>query len=151
MERLPFRRRRAGDLRRDRRAAGAVLLDNVRNMYNTGSFFRTADAAGLEKLYLCGITGRPTKKAIDFEDGSGGGADGAVGARVGTTARDHTIRAPGYQVAAVETACMRWTCSTGSRVSRYAWCSATEVDGRPEISALCDTQVRIPMLGTNTR
>jgi tRNA G18 (ribose-2'-O)-methylase SpoU len=31
----------------------SILLDNVRSMYNVGSFFRTADAAGCEKLYLC--------------------------------------------------------------------------------------------------
>ena len=42
----------------------AVLLDNVRSMYNVGAFFRTADAASIEKLYLCGITARPPKKAI---------------------------------------------------------------------------------------
>ncbi len=42
----------------------AILLDNVRSLYNVGAFFRTADAAGIEKLYLCGITGRPPKRAI---------------------------------------------------------------------------------------
>lgn len=36
-----------------------VVLDNVRSLYNTGSFFRTADAVGVEKLVLCGITPRP--------------------------------------------------------------------------------------------
>lgn len=34
----------------------AVLLDNVRSMYNGGAFFRAADGVGLEKLCLCGIT-----------------------------------------------------------------------------------------------
>src|SRR5260370_37112138 len=42
----------------------SILLDNVRSMHNVGSFFRTADAGGCEKLYLCGITGRPPKRAI---------------------------------------------------------------------------------------
>src|SRR5918912_3743296 len=42
----------------------SVLLDNVRSLYNVGAFFRTADAAAIEKLYLCGITGRPPKRAI---------------------------------------------------------------------------------------
>lgn len=42
----------------------SILLDNVRSMYNVGSFFRTADAAGCERLYLSGITGRPPKSAI---------------------------------------------------------------------------------------
>src|SRR5215470_15138384 len=42
----------------------AVLLDNVRSMYNVGAFFRVADGVGLEKVCLCGITAHPPKKAI---------------------------------------------------------------------------------------
>src|SRR5580693_3790415 len=42
----------------------AILLDNIRSIYNVGSFFRTADAAGIEKLYLSGITGGPPHKGI---------------------------------------------------------------------------------------
>lgn len=41
-----------------------VLLDNVRSLYNVGSIFRTSDAAGIEKIYLCGITGRPPRAEI---------------------------------------------------------------------------------------
>ncbi len=41
-----------------------VLLDNVRSLYNVGAFFRTADAAAIEKLYLCGITGHPPHKSL---------------------------------------------------------------------------------------
>jgi tRNA G18 (ribose-2'-O)-methylase SpoU len=36
-----------------------VILHNIRSLHNVGSIFRTADAAGVEKLYLCGITPRP--------------------------------------------------------------------------------------------
>lgn len=36
-----------------------VLLDNIRSAHNVGSMFRTADAAGIEKIYLCGITPAP--------------------------------------------------------------------------------------------
>ncbi|HOB90321.1 MAG TPA: TrmH family RNA methyltransferase [Candidatus Colwellbacteria bacterium] len=36
-----------------------VLLHNIRSLYNTGSIFRTADAAGFSKIYLCGITPEP--------------------------------------------------------------------------------------------
>src|SRR5579872_3398328 len=42
----------------------SIVLDNVRSLYNVGSFFRTMDAAACEKLYLCGITARPPKRAI---------------------------------------------------------------------------------------
>lgn len=36
-----------------------VILDNIRSVQNVGSIFRTADAAGVEKIYLCGITPEP--------------------------------------------------------------------------------------------
>lgn len=39
-----------------------VILHNIRSLYNVGSIFRTADAAGIEKIYLCGITPEPVDK-----------------------------------------------------------------------------------------
>jgi len=37
----------------------AVILDNIRSLYNVGSIFRTADGSGVEKIYLAGITPSP--------------------------------------------------------------------------------------------
>jgi tRNA G18 (ribose-2'-O)-methylase SpoU len=125
----------------------AVLLDNVRSLYNVGAFFRTADAAGLEKLYLGGITGRPPKRAITKT---------ALGAEESVEwehswdplAQLEAIRGRGYEIAAIET--------TVHAVDLFDWAPrfpvcivfGHEVDGiRPELSALCDTHVRIPMLG----
>ena len=108
---------------------------------------RSASAA-IEKLYLCGITGRPPRKEISKT---------ALGAEE-TVAWEHTsdpvelirsLRGRGYEIAAVETSM--------HAVDLYDWaprfpvCVAFghEVEGlQPEISALCDTYVRIPMLGT---
>lgn len=36
-----------------------VVLQNIRSCHNVGSIFRTADAVGCTKLYLCGITPTP--------------------------------------------------------------------------------------------
>ena len=41
-----------------------VVLNNIRSLYNVGSIFRTADGAGLEKLWLCGVTGIPPDAKI---------------------------------------------------------------------------------------
>ncbi len=41
-----------------------VVLDNIRSSYNVGSIFRTADAAGVNKIYLCGITPCPPSPKI---------------------------------------------------------------------------------------
>ncbi len=125
----------------------AVLLDNVRSMYNVGAFFRTADATAIEKIYLCGITGQPPKKQISKT---------ALGAD-DTVPWEHSwqpvetirgLRARGYEIAAVETSVhavdlFDWT-------PRFPVCIAFghEVDGlQAEILSLCDTHVRIPMLG----
>jgi len=37
-----------------------LVLDNIRSRENVGSIFRTADAAGVSKIYLCGITPTPS-------------------------------------------------------------------------------------------
>ena len=42
----------------------AVILDDIRSLHNVGAIFRTADGAGLEHLYLCGITGTPPRNEI---------------------------------------------------------------------------------------
>jgi 23S rRNA (guanosine2251-2'-O)-methyltransferase len=36
-----------------------VVLDNIRSLHNVASVFRTCDAVGAKKLYLCGITPTP--------------------------------------------------------------------------------------------
>ena len=36
-----------------------VVLDNIRSIHNVGSIFRTSDALGVTKIYLCGITPTP--------------------------------------------------------------------------------------------
>jgi tRNA G18 (ribose-2'-O)-methylase SpoU len=40
----------------------ALVLHNIRSVYNVGAMFRTADAAGVEKIYLCGYTPMPTDR-----------------------------------------------------------------------------------------
>ncbi len=41
-----------------------VVLNNIRSLYNVGSIFRTADGVGVEKIWLCGITGQPPNTQI---------------------------------------------------------------------------------------
>jgi len=124
-----------------------LLLDNVRSMYNVGAFFRTADGAACEKMLLSGITARPPKNAI---------AKTALGAEetVPWEYRERAVEAAAelrqrnYEIAAIETSV--------NAVDLFDWqprfplclVFGHEVDGvRPELLALCDTHVRIPMLG----
>lgn len=147
MERVPFRATHTGSVYDGLSLPVSILLDNVRSLYNVGSFFRTADAAGIEKLYLCGITGRPPQRAITKT---------ALGAEE-SVIWEHAweplpsianLRSRGYEIAAVETAV--------HAVDLFEWepqfpvclVFGHEVEGiRTELSAQADTHVRIPMLG----
>ena len=125
----------------------AVMLDNLRSMYNVGSFFRTADATAIEKLYLCGITARPPRKEISK---TALGAEETVAWEPIAEPLDliRELRGRGYEIAAIETSV--------HAVDLYDWapqfpvCVAfgNELEGlQPDLSAQCDTYVRIPMLG----
>jgi len=41
-----------------------VICDNIRSLENIGSIFRTADAIGVTKIFLCGISGKPPHQKI---------------------------------------------------------------------------------------
>ena len=125
----------------------SILLNDVRSMYNVGAFFRSADAAGCEKLYLSGITARPPHSGI---------AKTALGAE-DTVAWEHapdaasllrSLHQSGHEIAAIETSV--------HAVDLYDWqprfpvcvLFGHEVDGlAAPLLDLCDTHVRIPMLG----
>ena len=125
----------------------SVLLDNVRSLYNVGSFFRTADAAGIEKLYLCGITGHPPKRALTK---TALGAEERVAWQHswdGVALLDQ-LHAREYEIAAVETSVR--SVDLFDWLRRFPLCVVFghEVDGiRPEVLERCDTHIRIPMLG----
>lgn len=126
----------------------SILLDNVRSLYNVGAFFRTADAAGVERLYLGGITGTPPQRGI---------AKTALGAEdrvrwertADACALLQGLRRTGVETAAIETSVhaidlFDWK-------PRFPVCIVFghEVEGiGAAIAALCDTHIRIPMLGT---
>lgn len=42
--------------------SAVLILHNIRSAHNVGSLFRTADAAGIQKMFLTGYTPRPIDK-----------------------------------------------------------------------------------------
>jgi len=147
-ERLPYRATRVAAVYEGiSELPVAALLDDVRSLYNVGSFFRTADSAGLRRLYLCGITGHPPNRALSK---TALGAEDTVRWEhsADSVALARRLRADGYEIAAAETSV--------KSVDLFDWKPAfplclvfgNEIDGiRPELSAVADTHVRIPMLG----
>lgn len=124
-----------------------ALLDNVRSLYNVGAFFRTADAAGLESLFLCGITGRPPHRSISK---TALGAEASVRWECAADACPvvERLRAERYEIAAVETSVRSVDLFDWEPAFPVCVIFGNEIEGiRPEVSAMADTYVRIPMLG----
>ena len=125
----------------------AVLLENVRSLYNVGAFFRTADGVALEKLWLAGITGYPPQNMITK---TALGAEETVAWQHVRDAADtiRDLRDRGCEIAAIET--------SPHAVDLFDWqprfpvcvLFGHETDGlTPAAAALADTHIRIPMLG----
>ncbi len=84
-----------------------TVLHNVRSLHNVGSVFRTSDAVGAEKIYLCGYTPAPFD---EFGLPAGPLVKTALGAekylpweKRGSTAKLlDELKAAGYRVYAVE-------------------------------------------------
>lgn len=148
MERLPFlATEAAAPYENIQRLPVSILLDNIRSLYNVGSFFRTSDAAGIEKLFLCGITGHPpqkalTKTALGSEDRVPWEHSWDAAATV------RSMQERGFEIAAIET--------SPHSVDLFDWIPRLpvcvifghEVDGiQKPLLEMCDTHVRIPMLG----
>ncbi len=130
-----------------RRVPVCAVLENVRSLYNVGAFFRTGDAAGIERLHLTGYTGRPPHRGIHKV------ALGAEESLPWSHAKDpvaliERLRGEGRQVAVLETA--------PQAIDLYDWTPAfpsavvfgNEVEGvSPAVFELADVHVRVPMLG----
>ena len=41
-----------------------IIAHNIRSLYNIGTMFRTADAMGVDRLFLTGYSGQPPRKEI---------------------------------------------------------------------------------------
>ena len=52
------------DLKKIKRREIYFILDNILDTYNTGGVFRLADALGVNKIYLCGVTETPPNTRI---------------------------------------------------------------------------------------
>lgn len=136
-----------------RRLPVIVVLDNIRSLYNTGSFFRTADGCAVEQLVLCGITPRPDqgRRQQHAIAKTALGAELTVPWTYEATAVDAVavLASTGYHTVAVETSeraidLYEWT-------PRWPACVVFghETDGvASAIAAQVETHVRIPMLGT---
>lgn len=124
-----------------------LVLYNLRSRENVGSVFRTADGAGVDKIYLCGITPTPPHEKISKT---------ALGAEtyVPWEYRKETwrllvkLKKEGINIVALE--------QTKESVDLFKFKSefplalvlGNEVKGlSPQILKYCDKKISIPMYG----
>ena len=127
-----------------------ALLENIRSLWNVGSMFRTADGAGVGRLVLTGITGRPPRPEI---------AKTALGAEE-TVPWDYVAdpeeavaraRAAGYRILALDNEPGAVPLARTAAPGRICLVLGHEVAGiSPTLLAAADATIELPMRGTKS-
>ena len=137
-----------------------AILHNIRSIYNVGSIFRTADAAGIEKIYLCGITPAPTDEMGRPRQQL---AKVSLGAEISVPWEAHTsavrlidtLKKRGYRILALEQSrksTSYYKLKTQSSQLKAAVVVGNEVKGLPlSILKRADKIIEIPMRGAVVR
>jgi tRNA G18 (ribose-2'-O)-methylase SpoU len=124
-----------------------AVLENVRSLWNVGSMFRTADAARLDRLFLCGFTGHPPRPEIDK---TALGACAVVPWEYWTSATEACawLRERGYQLMALERTTHSVDLETAALQPPLGFVVGNEVTGvSDEVLDLCHGALEIPMAG----
>lgn len=136
---------------RNRPESGVVIvLDNVRSAHNTGSAFRTADAFGVDKVFLGGIT--PVPPSPDLRKVALGAEEVVPCEHVQDVVElVQRLKADGYTVVAVEQTVNSVKLDKFRREpgAKYALVFGNEVDGvQQSVVDACDVSLEIPQQGT---
>ncbi len=140
-----------------------VIAHDLRSVYNVGSIFRTADAAGVEKIFLCGITPEPLDRfkevRADFAKVALGAEKYIVWESAKTTAGViKRLKKEGYEIFALEQskrsvpyykeAARLVHASRKNADTRIVIIVGNEVKGLPSsILRAADRILEIPMMG----
>lgn len=126
-----------------------VILDNVRSAQNVGSFFRTADAFGIEHIALCGICTTPPNRELHK---TALGAEQSVAWSYYPTTLEciAELRSQGYRIVAVEQIEGSTSLDTfrAEEGAKYALVFGNELDGvADEVADVVDAAIEIPQVG----
>lgn len=127
----------------------ALILDNIRSAHNVGSAFRTADAFGVDKVWLCGIC--PVPPSAELRKVALGAEEAVPFEAVpDTLSLVRRLQAEGWTVVAVEQTVHSVKLDTFKpEKRRYAFVFGNEVDGvRQDVVDACDFSLEIPQRGT---
>ncbi len=125
-----------------------VVLNDIRSLYNVGSIFRTADGVGVEKIWICGITGYPPDSQISK---TALGAEKEVlweyRRQVCETVRE--LKARGYQILLLEQLAESVPFRDFRPTRPVCLVLGNEISGvSEELLGLCDRTIEIEMAGT---
>lgn len=130
-----------------------VILHNVRSVHNVGAMFRTADAAGVERVFLSGYTPAPIDR---FGRERRDMAKAALGAersvpwehRASAAEIIDRLRSEGWRVVGVEQDARAIDYRTAEPREKIAFVFGNEVRGLSrQLRDRCDELVEIPMHG----
>ena len=127
----------------------AVLLDNVRSAWNVGSILRSADGFGFDHVYLCGITPTPDHEAVTK---TSLGAEDTLPWSIHKDAVKLVagLKKEGWRIIALEEGEGSKEIKKHSKgnVEKSVLILGSEVTGvDPDLLALCDEMISIPMRG----
>jgi tRNA G18 (ribose-2'-O)-methylase SpoU len=135
----------------------AVILPDIRSVHNVGSIFRTADAAGVEKIYCCGYTPTPMDRfgrvRQDFAKVSLGAEASVPWEHKEDVAEAiEKLKADGWKIFAIEQARNSIPYDRVPKAKlgagKIALVAGSEVGGVPAaVLRQCDTILEIPMHG----
>lgn len=130
-----------------------LILPDIRSAENVGAIFRTADAVGMDKIYLVGITPAPKDR---FGRARSDIAKSALGAEVSVVWEQREdlveliseLKNQGYKIIALEQDENSIDYKNVEVGEKNTFILGAEVKGLPkEILSLCDTIAEIPMKG----
>ncbi len=130
-----------------------VILPDIRSALNVGSIFRTADACGVNKIYLTGYTPAPIDKFgrinKEIEKTALGAEKNIVWEKVEDISKLLIkLKKEGFYLIAIEQADNSVDYKKVQAKSKTAFIFGNEVDGLAKnILKKCDTIAEIPMRG----
>ena len=130
-----------------------LLLEKIRSAYNVGAIFRTADASGVDKIFLIGHTPSPIDRfgrvQTEIQKTSLGASDFIAWEHAETATELLTqLQAEGVQVVVVEQDAESVSIADFTEPSAVLYVLGNEVTGvSQEVLRLADIILELPMLG----
>lgn len=130
-----------------------LILPNIRSAINVGAIFRTADGSGIDKIYLVGVTPRPTDQFGRIQKDI---AKSALGAETWVKWEYkeklipliNSLKKQGYEIVALEQSEKSIDYRKYKKSKKMALILGEEVNGiEKKILDKCDNIIEIPMHG----